>query len=137
MKKQHYLAIFFLVFMLAVVYKVTSSSLPSSAQPLELLEEAIDNEVPVWLLFHSNTCEPCIEMKAVFNSLAPEYHGEIAFIPVLVSDSANQDLIRSYEIRYIPTNVLVDRSGDVESLWVGVKTQSEMIDILDSLSGGE
>ncbi len=82
MKKQHYLAIFLLVFMLAVVYKVTSSSLPGSAQALELLEEAIDNEVPAWLLFHSNTCEPCIEMKAVFDGLASEYDGEIAFIPV-------------------------------------------------------
>jgi len=86
----------------------------------EAINQASKNGESMWLLFRSATCDPCIEMQKVFDQLEPEYRGKMVFIAIDVNDSNNQDLLRSFGIRYIPTTFIVDRSGKITYQNVGV-----------------
>lgn len=113
-----------------------SSNTPVS-QTASLIEEAKQKGQPAWLLFHSTTCQSCIEMEAVYNALKPEFEGEIAFINIDVNDPAEQELCAQYKIQYIPTTYFLNLKGEKTFNYVGVIQQDDMRAKLKALTEGK
>jgi len=96
------------------------------SQSAELIKQAEQDGKPAWLLFHSKTCQPCIEMEKVFTTLRPEFEGKVTFIDINVNDPAEQDLCTEYKIQYIPTTYILDSSGNITFDYVGVIQVDDM-----------
>jgi len=79
--------------------------------PAEQLEQALAANKPAFVLFHSTTCIPCIEMEKIVNRVRPDFAGRVVFVDVIVSEARNQDLIRRAGIRVIPTSIIFDAQG--------------------------
>ena len=84
------------------------------------------------ILFHSTNCQPCKVMEAVTARVRPDFERDIIFVDVIVSDSANQSLIQAYEVRAIPTTVLVDADGHTR-VGLGVIAEDQLRDALDEM----
>ncbi|MEN6350710.1 MAG: thioredoxin family protein [Syntrophomonas sp.] len=100
-----------------------------SQQPAKSEQE----ELPIWILFRSTTCIPCIEMQKTMDALQPEFKGKINFVPVDVNDPANKDLLVQFQIRYIPTTYLYDRNKKLNFQHGGALSVDEMRGKLQAL----
>lgn len=49
----------------------------------------------------------------------PEYDGRVAFIDALTTDPAASEVLRRYQVQYIPTSIFIDGSGEVAEVYVG------------------
>ncbi|TDA69880.1 MAG: hypothetical protein D9V47_03520 [Clostridia bacterium] len=112
--------------------KDTSAAVSAAAR----LTEAREAGLPVWLLFHSSSCDSCLEMEAIFEQLQPEFKGQVAFVDVDVYNPAEEQLLRQYGIQYIPTSYLLGKDGKpVADPLIGVVAIDEMRQILTELAG--
>jgi|GEM_PF-846809 len=103
--------------------KTETASVTENSVPLTIAEQidtAIKNKESCWLLFRSTTCIPCIEMQKLFDQLEPEFKGKIRFIAIDVNEKNNQDIIKTWKIRYIPTTFILDGKGQISYQNVGV-----------------
>lgn len=89
--------------------------------------------LPIWLLFRSTTCIPCVEMQKTMDALQPEFKGKVEFIQIDVNDSANRQLLEKFQIRYIPTTYLYDRNKKLYFQQVGAMSVEEMRNKLQAL----
>ncbi|MBU7008059.1 thioredoxin family protein [Phosphitispora fastidiosa] len=105
------------------------------SQSADLIKQSIQDGKPAWLLFHSKTCQPCIEMEKVFNTLKPEFEGKVTFVDINVNDPAEQELCAQYKIQYIPTTYLLEPAGNIAFDYVGVIQLDEMRAKLNALAG--
>ena len=94
----------------------------------------VEEKLPVWLLFRSTTCIPCVEMQQTMDALKPEFAGKVGFVPIDVNDPVNEKLLQQYEIRYIPTTFLIDKNGILFEHQVGVLSSEDMRTKLTALS---
>jgi thiol-disulfide isomerase/thioredoxin len=97
-------------------------------------EAQVEEKLPVWLLFRSTTCIPCVEMQQTMDALKPEFAGKVGFVPIDVNDPVNEKLLQQYEIRYIPTTFLIDKNGILFEHQVGVLSSEDMRTKLTALS---
>ncbi|PKM81018.1 MAG: hypothetical protein CVU89_10745 [Firmicutes bacterium HGW-Firmicutes-14] len=104
------------------------------SQSANLIKQAGQDGKPAWLLFHSKTCQPCIEMEKVFNTLKPEFEGKVVFVDINVNDPAEQDLCMEYKIQYIPTTYILDSDGNSVFDFVGVIQVDDMRAKLDAVA---
>ncbi|NLB18240.1 MAG: thioredoxin family protein [Syntrophomonadaceae bacterium] len=105
----------------------------NTSSGLQAFEEARENGESIWLLFRSDTCEPCIELAKTFNDIAPEYEGKVHFISIDVNDANNTDLVKEWEIQYVPTSFILDAEGNVNYQNIGVIPTSELKNELDKV----
>jgi thiol-disulfide isomerase/thioredoxin len=47
---------------------------------------ALKTGKPIYLLFHSLTCVPCVEISAVVDKVIPAYEGRIVFVNAISDD---------------------------------------------------
>lgn len=92
-----------------------------------------EEALPIWLLFRSTTCIPCVEMQKTMDALQPEFKGKVEFIPIDVNDRANQELLVKFQIRYIPTTYLYDRNKKLYFQQVGAMSVEDMRSKLQGL----
>ena len=71
----------------------------------------VRNHKPAMVLFHSTNCIPCKAMEKLVGQVRGDYEPEIAFIDVITSDSANNELLRQAQIRAIPTSFFFSVQG--------------------------
>lgn len=83
------------------------------------IEQGKANGESMWLLFRSETCPPCREMKKVFDQLQPEYQGKVRFVSIDVDDEENQQLCEEWKIYYIPATFILDNKGQLSYENVG------------------
>lgn len=76
-----------------------------------LLDQYLAEGKPIFVFFHSNNCQSCIDMIAIVDQVYPEFEDTIALVDVNVYDSANQNLLQRANIYSIPTQVFIDRAG--------------------------
>lgn len=105
----------------------------SQGSSQSLIADAKNIHRPAWLLFHSQTCASCIEMEKVYQALKPEFEGKVAFVNIDVNDSRENELLRQYQISYIPTTFLLDGNGEIQTQYVGVLSVDEMRGKLNDL----
>ncbi|MGE5423561.1 MAG: thioredoxin family protein [Ignavibacteriales bacterium] len=101
------------------------------SEPVKAKDEI--SKKPVWILFRSTTCIPCVQMQETMDSLKPEFKDKIEFVEVDVNDPANESKIKEYNIRYIPTTFLYDKHEGLFFQQVGAMSVEDMQAKLNAL----
>lgn len=96
-------------------------------------DEAIASGKPVYVLFHSLTCEPCIEISTVVDEVVPAYAGKVTFVNGVTDDPGAQQLASRFAFQYIPTSFFVTADGEIMDSFTGVLSAAEMRGRLDAL----
>ncbi len=113
----------------------SASTQPSAVRedPVEAYDAALAGDKPIYLLFHSLTCDPCIEISAAVDQVVPGYADSVTFVNVITDDPAGQQLATRFDFQYIPTSFFVSADGEVFDSYTGVLTAPEMRARLDAL----
>jgi len=106
---------------------------PNIATSIQAFEEARDNNESIWLLFRSETCQPCAEMMKTFNKIAPDYQGKVSFIAIDVDDDDNIELVREWKIQYVPSSFILDAEGNVSYEYIGIIPADDLKNELDKV----
>ncbi len=80
-----------------------------AAEPKIDLKALASKRVPVLLEFGRGWCIPCKYMKPILDDMAKAYSGKA--IVTTVDMDANKDLVRSFNIRMMPTQVFLAPDG--------------------------
>ena len=127
-----------LIITVIIIVKNQSVEQPGSTanQTAEaLLDQYLEEGKPIFVFFHSNNCQSCIDMIAVVNQVYPDYKNTVALVDVNVYDPANQNLLRRANIYSIPTQVFIDRTGQGK-VAMGVMTPEDFRTQLLALAEG-
>lgn len=73
------------------------------------------------LYFSATWCQPCKTFKPIMEKLSNQY--PITFIDV---DTSSQTSV-NYNVRNVPTTILIDGQGKELGRLIGVKTEAEII----------
>ena len=65
-------------------------------------------------------------MSPILDSICSKYSKSLEFIKVDSDESGNEDLLRKYDIRSIPSLLLLDADGDVLDLKVGAMSAHQL-----------
>ncbi len=91
------------------------------------------NGKPTYVLFHSLTCQSCVEISAVVDRVLPGYADKVVFVNAISDDPGSQQLLSKFKFQYIPTSFFIDGKGKVVSSFTGVLNDAEMKARLDKL----
>ncbi len=91
----------------------------------EQIEWSMRNAKAAYILFHSASCVPCLQMSKTVARVRPDYASAIVFVDVLVSDSANSSLIQQAGIRSIPTSIFLTADGQASG-YIGAMTDDAL-----------
>lgn len=133
---------------LIVVKLVSDSAVPTTSSTGEVgtsitsvhndavsdYDAAVASGKPIYLLFHSLTCEPCVEISAVADQVMPEYADKVVFVNAITDDPTGQELSASFAFQYIPTSFfLAPGATDIVDSYVGAMDATAMRTFLDAL----
>ncbi|QGT98684.1 hypothetical protein SYNTR_0091 [Candidatus Syntrophocurvum alkaliphilum] len=104
----------------------TEPQLSQEGSPQIAIENAVENNKPMWLMFTSDRCPACIEMYDVYEQVKNEYKEDVAFILIDVDNEENYELARDFDIRYIPAIFILDSQGEKLYEQVGYIPVEEM-----------
>ncbi len=90
---------------------------------------------PIYILFHSLTCEPCVEISAVADQVIPGYEGRVSFVNAITDSPSGRQLSSRFAFQYIPTSIFIAADGTVIDSFTGVLSADEMKSRLDTLVG--
>jgi thioredoxin-like negative regulator of GroEL len=96
-------------------------------------EAALKTGKPVYVLFHSLTCQPCVEISAVVDKVMPAYEGKVVFVNAITEDQPSQQLAAKFQFQYIPTSFFVKPDGSIADSFTGAMSDAEMRARLDKL----
>ena len=105
----------------------------SHADSMVAYEAALKTGKPIYLLFHSLTCDPCIEVSAVVDKVIPGYEGRVVFVNAISTDEPSQRLADKFRFQYIPQSFFLDSKGNVIDSFTGAMDESAMKAYLDRL----
>ena len=92
-------------------------------------QEVLKSDQPVLVDFWAEWCMPCRMLAPTIDKLAKDYSGKVK-VGKLDTD-ANRDVAMKYGISAIPT-VILFKNGEVEQKFVGLKSEKDFKDALDS-----
>ncbi len=90
----------------------------------------VSSNQPVIVDFWAEWCAPCRMLEPILERIVEEYQGKVSIARVNVDE--NRDLAITYEITAIPL-VKIFKQGKVVSEFVGVKSESELKQILSEV----
>ncbi len=96
-------------------------------------EAALASGKPVYLLFHSLTCDPCVEISAVVDNVMPAYEGKVVFVNAISDDPSGRQLASQFQFQYIPTSFFITPEGKVADSFTGSMSDTDMKARLDAL----
>jgi thioredoxin-like negative regulator of GroEL len=88
---------------------------------------------PIYLLFHSLTCDPCVEISGIADKVVPAYTDKITFVNAITDDQSAQQLASKFSFQYIPTSFFLKPDGTVIDSYTGVLSEVDMKARLDKL----
>jgi putative thioredoxin len=94
---------------------------------------ALKTGKPVYVLFHSLSCQPCVEISAVVDKVMPAYEGKVVFVNAITEDQPSQQLASKFQFQYIPTSFFVKPDGSIADSFTGAMSDAEMKTRLDKL----
>jgi thioredoxin-like negative regulator of GroEL len=97
-------------------------------------EAALKTGKPVYVLFHSLSCQPCVEISAVVDKVMPAYDGKVVFVNAISDDPSAQQLASKFQFQYIPTSFFIAPDGKVADSFTGSMSDVEMKARLDKLA---
>ncbi|PKQ16999.1 MAG: hypothetical protein CVT67_02315 [Actinobacteria bacterium HGW-Actinobacteria-7] len=89
---------------------------------------------PVYVLFHSTTCQSCIDISRVVDGVLPEYADRLTFVNAITDDPGARSLADRFEFQYIPTSFFIDGKGKIVDSYVGPLDEPGLRTYLDSLT---
>ncbi len=96
-------------------------------------EAALKTGKPVYVLFHSLTCKPCVEISAVVDKVMPEYEGKVVFVNAISEDPPAKQLAAQFQFQYIPTSFFMTPDGEISESFTGSMSEADMRARLDKL----
>ncbi len=102
------------------------------ATRVQFEKELRSGELPVVVDFYATWCAPCKRIAARLESSAEQLKGKYKFLKVNVDEMG--DLMKSYQIRAMPTVILFDKKGTLLEKKVGIE---EIGDLLLHLEGAQ
>ncbi|MCL5887821.1 MAG: thioredoxin family protein [Actinobacteria bacterium] len=97
-------------------------------------DAAVASGKPIYVLFHSLTCEPCVEISAVVDQVMPGYEGDVVFVNAITDDPSAQQLAAQFSFQYIPTSFFISPGGtEVVDSFTGAMEDAQMRGYLDAL----
>jgi thioredoxin-like negative regulator of GroEL len=96
-------------------------------------EAALRTGKPVYLLFHSLSCQPCVEISAVVDKVMPDYRGKVVFVNALSEDAPSKQLASKFRFQYIPTSFFLKADGTTADSYTGSMSEADMRARLDKL----
>lgn len=112
--------------------EIESEVLPTTESAEVQLDRYLEAGTPIFIFFHSNNCQSCIDMMAVVDEVYPAFSEKVALVDVNVYDSANQNLLERARISSIPTQVFIDTTGAGNGI-LGVMSADELTQQLQVL----
>lgn len=100
-------------------------------------EAAIATGKPVYVLFHSLTCEPCVEISAIVDRAMPSYGDKIVFVNAISDDPSGAELASRFQFQYIPTSFFLKPGGAVADSFTGSMSEDKLRGYLDTLTTEE
>ncbi len=120
-----------------------SQNLPLLSQAADSLNQVIEiasqeqfdkelqsSDVPVVVDFYATWCGPCKRISPMIESSANQLVGKVKFLKVNVDQLS--DLSTTYNIRAMPTVLVLDPSGKVSDRKVGTKEISDLLKQLEA-----
>ena len=96
-------------------------------------EAALETGKPVYVLFHSLSCQPCVEISAVADKIMPGYEDKVVFVNAISDDPSGQQLASRFQFQYIPTSFFITPDGKVADSFTGAMSEADMKTRLDKL----
>ncbi len=96
-------------------------------------EAALKTGKPVYVLFHSLSCQPCVEISAVVDKVMPGYEGKVVFVNAISDDPSAQQLASKFQFQYIPTSFFITPDGKIADSFTGAMSEADMKARLDKL----
>lgn len=125
--------------LVAVVFLLKNETEPpaelSGQTPEMQLDWYLENQQPVFIFFHSTTCQTCIDMMDIVAQVYPEFDGQVGLVDVNVYEPRNERLLQRARISNIPTQVFVNQKGEGKTL-IGAMQPDELRVELRALAGG-
>lgn len=100
----------------------------------EQVDYYLNQGQPVFVFFHSNDCQSCIDMMGVVDEVFPEFREVLPIVDVNVYDPVNQNLLRRAEVRSIPTQIFLGADGEGRAS-VGLMSPDQLREQLSLLAG--
>lgn len=100
-------------------------------------ERALRTGKPIYALFHSLTCKPCIEISRVVDRVMPDYESRVVFVNAITDDASAQRLASRFRFQYIPTSFFVSPDGEVQASYTGSMDAVRLREHLDALTEAE
>jgi thioredoxin-like negative regulator of GroEL len=97
-------------------------------------EEARQSGSPIYLLFHSMTCRPCVEISANVEQVIYDYEDKVTFVNAITDDGPARQLAARFSFQYIPTSFFIGRDGEVLGSYTGVLSPADLHARLDWLA---
>lgn len=92
-------------------------------------ESVLESSKPVLVEFWAEWCGPCKMLNPILNELAGDYSGRVVFGNVNIDE--NESIARRYEIKAIPTLIIV-KEGKVVAQSVGLRNKRSLMSLLDT-----
>jgi len=82
--------------------------------------------------FYADWCGPCKQQDPILDELADDYADEDEFEIEKIDADEDRETANEYQVRSLPTLVLVDDDGDVLDRFVGLTDKDELDDAVDN-----
>ena len=78
------------------------------------------------LKFYSKVCAPCRLMGKRLEEL-----NNIEITSVDINDSSNTELVKKYEVRSVPTIIVLDENDNIITKFIGVVTTDKLKEVIN------
>jgi len=112
------------------------TEVPVDKLPETQLDWYLANHQPVFVFFHSTTCQTCIDMMGVVDQIYPEFKDQVGLVDVNVYQTWNENLLSRARITNIPTQVFINEKGEGKTL-IGGMQPDELRAELHTLAEGQ
>jgi len=128
-----------IVILIAAVFLLKNQPAKTEAPidnlPETQLDRYLENHQPVFVFFHSTTCQTCIDMMGVVDQIYPEFKVQVGLVDVNVYQTWNEGLLRRAQITNIPTQVFINEKGGRKTV-IGGMQPNDLRAELQILAGG-
>lgn len=78
------------------------------------------------LKFYSKVCAPCRLMGKRLEEL-----NNVEITSVDINDSSNTELVKKYEVRSVPTIIVLDENDNIITKFIGVVTTDKLKEVIN------
>ncbi|MCS6872244.1 MAG: thioredoxin domain-containing protein [Anaerolineae bacterium] len=101
------------------------------------ISDIVLNGKPHYIRFTATWCQPCRQMRPFVQAMQEKYRDRVNFWDVDVDNRASRNLMRRYNVQFIPYTVLLDSRGRTFLILEGFQTRQELDQAIQALLANE